>query len=396
MKPVSLDAATLQRDPYAVYSLMREQYPVCQLESGPQFAISRYEDVRAALVDSDRFTSGLDSIVQPPWLAKHLHRSLFILTMDQPEHSKHRRLVNKSFVGETLLALEDPLRNQVQHLMAEIRAHGTVDFPSTFAFPYVGSIINSLVGSEGYQDLDTLRVQLALRERMTPTRPSDSEVEAIETALENQNRAFNALIHARRLAPQNDLISTLINARIDDQPLSDYELRGALDLFLSAGYHTTAHTLTIAIMYLANMPELFTQLKQAPELISKFIEELLRYSSPTHYILRKTICEIELHGVLIPPNSFISLVVAAANRDPAQFADPDRFELFRPNIKQHLAFAYGPHACIGSALARLELRIALEGLITEFNQFECLPLAEIPWEVTSTTRGVRHLKVRFS
>lgn len=392
--PIELRSEDIQENPYPIYAYMREHEPVCVLADG-QYALTREEDVRWALSDSETFSSAIEIITAPGWLRPEYHRSLFILSQDPPEHTKYRAIVNKQFAGGVIKQLTPLMRSTAAKLMASLKDRDSVEFVTEFAYPYVGEVIGRINVSGENPPLDETKATLELRELNTPERPPEEQIRALEAYFDRQNEYYARILNDRKKHPRDDLATVLVQAEVDGVPLSEKEMRDALDLFTSAGFHTTAQFLASAMLYLARLPDLRRQLVEHPELIPDFIEELLRFDGPTHRLPRRVTRDVVLHGVTIPKGAIVSVVVAAANHDPSVFRDPEKFDITRENNKRHMQFATGAHTCIGLGLARAEAKVALEVILPMVKTIECLPDHKPQYTGTLTTRGLRQLFVRF-
>lgn len=393
---VDILAPAVQREVFGLYDRLRRQSPVCRLAPGDLWGIARYADVRAALQAPHLFSSaGYREVFQPAWLAQDCKRDPFILGQDPPEHTRNRALVNKAFIPRVVRPLEPLMAETAARLAAALRDAGGGDFLEAFAFPYVMTVIRRITGTED-QDPAQLRHWVELGEIVTPVKPAAAEAEEIEAAFRFQNRYFDAVIADRRRCPRADLATALTQARADGAQLSALQLRSQLDLLVGAGLGTTVYMLANAMMLLARDAGLLALLKAAPQRIPAFIEEMLRFNGPTHALLRTTTEPVALHGAVIPAGATVLLLIASANRDPAQFPDPDRFDLERANAASHVAFGQGPHTCIGAALARVELRIALEALLAAFDTIACPPDEALTWLPALNTHAVERLPLRVT
>jgi cytochrome P450 len=281
-------------------------------------------------------------------------------------------------------------------LIDEVRKKSEVEFIADFAYPYAGALIGHITGTGETQDLQELRHWLELLEQLSSVRPDDSTVAATETAIRKEAKYFDAVIQDRRSNPRQDLVSALVSTDIDGNSLTSAELRSALDLLITAGLGTTNYTLCNAVLLLSKDKALFATLKLQPELIAAFVEELLRFDPATHCLLRKTVSAVDLEGVTIPADSLVAVLIGSANRDERVFENPNEFILHRENSREHLSFGFGPHVCVGSALARLELRIALQMLLANFDNISTPHHRDLQWINSLTTHGLRLLPVRFS
>jgi cytochrome P450 len=222
---------------------------------------------------------------------------------------------------------------------------------------------------------------------MTLATPPAAEIQKLEAEFINYFEIIERVIADRLTTPRQDLVTALLDARLENEQLGPERTRHVIDLVLTAGLDTTIGLLCNAMMTLTRYPALFTRLKNQPELIPAFVEEQLRFDSSTHRLMRLATTDVPLRGQTIAAGTLVLVMLAAANRDPEKFSDPDRFELSRPNIREHVAFGYGPHVCIGAALARRQAKIAIEELVRASNGVCCPPPEELLWEPSLITHA---------
>lgn len=382
-------------NPFPCYDALRSSHPVHRLESGV-WVITRFADVQFAMRNPHLFSSeGFKAMFAAPWLQERYKRDLLILTEDPPLHTQHRALVNKAFVTRIINASIPVMRAALDELMEKIPSNGKLEFLSDFAYPYISKIIGYITGTQELQNPEELRHYEELVEAITPYRPGDAQVLATEAAIEKLYRNLDVVIQSRRACPQHDLVTELVQAEVDGERFTDSMLRNLLDLLVGAGLTTTVHMLCKCMIQLARRPDIMLALRASPESIPAFIEEMLRFDPPSHRLLRIATQPVELGGACIPKDALVLIALASANRDSDKFPDPDTFDMNRPNIREHVAFGYGPHACIGAALARLELKIAIEGLTRAYGSITCPPDDELVWNSSLVTHGVRELPVTF-
>ena len=391
---IYLQSPEVQADPYPTYALMRNDYPVCQVEPDGVWAVSRFEDVRFVLANPELFSaSALDALYKLDADEDKIPR--LILSQDPPEHEKYQRLVNKAFLDKATKPLIPLMRDTAQSLLARFDKGAPLDFVEHFAYPYIGTIIRRIVGLDDRQSLAELRQWLKLEERVAPPPRDAAFTEAFNAAISRQNRYFMEIMDERRTAPQDDLVTSLVEAEVDGRKLSDEEICGLLCLLVAAGYGTTTHMLSHAVILLSRKPEVLAELLASPQSIPAFIEELLRFSPSVLGTVRRTTQAVTLAGVEIPAGATVISLLAAANRDPSAYEYPDVFDLSRPRVGRHLTFGHGVHTCLGAALARLELRIALETLLSTYTRIACPADEDLVWADTLFVRGVSELPVRF-
>jgi cytochrome P450 len=385
-------------DPFPFYEHMRRSSPVGVIDPGGMVAIFRFSDVQYVLRQHDIFSSTgfLDQIYQPKWMRKDCWRQLPVLTDDPPVHTVRRRLINKAFVTGIVQKFIPLMYSAAHELVGELKRRGKVEFIGDFAYPYIGRIIGKITGLSDRQNIGETRAWLELMEVIGPNAPdSPKTVAAIEHSILAQYAHFADIIRDRTESPKPDLISELVSAEIDGERLTPDVLQNLMELLLGAGLQTTVHLLGNCIIQLSRNSEIFLLLRSSPNLIPAFIEEQLRFDPPTHRIMRLAREDVTISGVEIKKGSIVMAVLASANRDADTFAEPNSFQLQRKNIREHVAFGYGIHACVGAALARAETRIALEVLLSSIAKIECPPSSSMSWIRSMTTHGVQALPSMF-
>ncbi len=246
----------------------------------------------------------------------------------------------------------------MQELLDQVRTQGRMDVVSDIAFPLPAKVIAEMLGVPG-EDWDIFQ-RWARVDSLTPASPGqEGEGRGIR---EEMHGYFSQLLEERRRVPREDLITALSRAEIDGETLSEHELVSFCMLLLAAGQETTKNLIANFTLCLTDRPDLQEQLLQEPAAIPSTIEEVLRYWPPVWFVMRQTKTDVELADTPIPANQMVLAWMASANRDPAQFPDPDRFDIRRePN--RHLTFGHGVHFCVGAPLARLEAKVALPMLL---------------------------------
>ena len=384
-------------DPHSTYEYMRRFRPVCMVRPDGIWAVARAADVEYILSNPQIFSSkGFDLLYDPIWFKKRFRTPRLIISQDPPDHRQYRQIISGVFSRESVESLAPLMRTAAQSLVANFDGSSPVDFVKKFSYPYIDKIMRHIIGLDETQTLEELKQWVELEEQVSFTRPSDEFIKFYEKLNLKQQKIYLDVFKARRLNPQDDLVTVLVNAEVDNKRLSDQELFGLMNLTVSAGLSTTVQMLNNGIIQLSRRPELVAQLVKSPDLIPAFIEELLRYSSSTTGTMRITTEQVELANVVIPKGEVVMALLASANRDPHRFSNPDSFDLFRPNIKRHMTFGYGIHNCVGAALARLELKVAFEVLLESFNIFHCPPHQDLVWEESVFIHGVSELSVKFS
>lgn len=358
-------------DPYPLYARAQREAPVFFSPIFYTFIVTRYDDVMAVLRDPARFSSA-DSLTPPKELPapvleilKEDYTGVYpLVASDPPAHTRLRALCSKAFLPQRIAALEPRLRELASGLIDRFAADRSADLMQRFAGALPMAVTAEMFG---IPIEDMARIKAFCAEEMlflTQQVPLERLIQCSREVVAYR-RYLRGLVLARRESPGADLISSLITARLDgERELGTDEIIALLGVLIFAAHETTTNMLGNTVLQLLRRPELWQALKADPGLIPGAVEEGLRFDSPIQAMMRTATCEVELGGVTIPTGSRVLMMFGAANRDPAVFTDPDRFELQRENAKEHLALGRGIHFCIGAPLARLEGRLALE-LLTQ-------------------------------
>ena len=371
-------------DPFAVYRRMRDEAPVYYSEKWEWWALTRFEDVRAAALDADTFRSFEGMDIDDSRLEQVPPGS--IGSMDNPRHDQVRQVVQPYFLPRRIAQLEDAIRGVVRDLVASWRDRGAVDrgmvdIAQGLAWPLPFDVFFHLMGMPSRHDKDPVerarRDQLEhwtheLKDRV-PGTPHLTPVARAATA--GVQQYFIDLLEDRRRAARDDLVTAFVEADIDGVPFvdaqvtPDSEVSGLMMILFLGGVESTAGLTGTLFKLLAENPDQRALLQADPSLIPAAVEEALRLITPLQLTARTTSREVTLHGVTIPAGGRVVLVTGAANLDERQFPDPDTFDITRPRGR-HLGFGEGVHGCLGAPLARLEARIALEEALPVLGDYE--------------------------
>ena len=325
--------------------------PVFRQANG-NWVVSRFEDVRAVLLDPARFSSdGMQ-------LQEGLHFPL--LNDDPPRHSRLRGLLAKGFTPAAMEGMRPAINQLAQELVAAIPAGAEIDIVAALTTPLPVTVIAGMMGVPAERHDDFKRwsnVIVFLTYELL-------DAESIAALMELRGY-FAGLAAERRAAPGDDLISALTKAREQDDMLSDEQVVGFCMLLMLAGNETTTNLLGNLLNRLADAPDAWAALRADPSLIEGAIEESLRIDSPAQLILRRATEDVTLCGQTIGADDQVVVYLAASNRDPARWQDAAEFEVGR-EIGRHLAFGHGVHTCIGAPLARMEAKAAMQALVARF------------------------------
>ena len=381
------------RDPYPELAEARRANPIQKLDSSLMpheegqdvFFIYRHEDITQVLRDGETFSSAhIIDLIMGPIMGEHI-----MLGMDDPEHRRYRAIVSTAFRQKVLAQWEQELLVDVANELIDAFAErGSADLVREFNFPFPTKVISGILGlpREDYRQFQ--RWTTAILSFFTKLD------EAIVASLEVKE--YMAVILAeRRRAPREDLISELAQAELDGERLSDEEIFSFLRLLLPAGVETTYRATGNMLFSLLSNSDQLEAVRSDRELIPQAIEESLRLETPLLNITRLATKDAEVGGALIPAGSTVMLMLAAANRDEARYPDPDNYDVLRASPKPHISFGHGPHACLGTHLARLEMRVALNLLLDRLPNLRLDPEGDDPHIRGQVFRSPTSLPVLF-
>lgn len=354
----------LQLNPYPMYRMMRENQSVNYLDPFKVWMVLGYEDVRTVLSDYKRFSSQIGRItaqMNPNGASAGQEKMAHsLISSDPPRHTQLRGLINRAFTPRQVAALEPRIEAIAGELLDRVAASGQIDLIQDLAYPLPVIVIAEMLGIPA-QDRDRFKRWSDKIVELADTLVGSSSSEG-QQAHEEMEAYFRDIIAHRRAQPQDDLISALLAAELDNEKLTEADVLSLCWLLLVAGNETTTNLIGNAVLSLLEHPEEFARLRANPDLLNSAIEETLRYRSPVQFMFRVTREDTELGGATIPAGSVVLAGIGSANRDEAKFSDPDRFDIARdPN--PHIAFGHGIHFCLGAPLARLEARVALTAIL---------------------------------
>ena len=355
-------------DPFPYYAALLRHAPVKRMPD-ESVLLSRYADLEFVYRNPKLFSSDKKKEFKPKYGDSLLfeHHTTSLVFNDPPLHTRVRRLITGALSTRAIALMEPGLRALVESLLDRMAAKGRVDLIDDFASAIPVEVIGNLLGVP-HADREPLRGwSLAILGALEPV-VSPIAFDAGNRAVAEFIAYLDGLIAERRAHPGNpehDVLTRLIQGEEGGERLSTSELLHNCVFLLNAGHETTTNLIGNGLVALLRHPEQKRRLLERPDLIRTAVEEVLRYESSNQLGNRITTQDVEVGGVLLPPQTLITLCIGAANRDPAQFPDPDRFDIGRtPN--RHLAFASGIHLCAGLAVARLEGTIAISRFFARF------------------------------
>jgi cytochrome P450 len=381
------------RDPYPELAEARRANPIQKLDSSLMpheegqdvFFIYRHEDITQVLRDGESFSSAhIIDLIMGPIMGEHI-----MLGMDDPEHRRYRAIVSTAFRQKVLAQWEQELLVDVANeLIDAFAGRGSADLVREFNFPFPTKVISGILGlpREDYRQFQ--RWTTAILSFFT-------KLDEAIVASQEVKEYMSVILAERRRAPREDLISELSQAELDGERLSDEEIFSFLRLLLPAGVETTYRATGNMLFSLLSNPDQLEAVRSDRELIPQAIEESLRLETPLLNITRLATKDVELGGVLIPAGSTLMLMLAAANRDEDRYPDPNNYDVLRASPKPHISFGHGPHACLGTHLARLEMRVALNLLLDRLPNLRLDPEGDDPHIRGQVFRSPTSLPVLF-
>jgi cytochrome P450 len=320
-----------------------------------------------------------------------------MLTQDPPRHRRYRGMINQAFTARRVAMLEDHIEAICNDLIDDFIEDGECEFVSAFAKRLPMTVIAEQLGVP-LSDYELFKTWSdAFVAQLSGLASADEELAAVQRIIEFQHY-FAAKIEERRQAPADDIISDIVHARFENErPLEMAEMLSILQQLLVAGNETTTHAISEGILLLIRNPDQQQKVKANPGLIPAMVEEVLRLSSPTANMWRVVVKDTEIQGLPVAAGVMVQIRFASANRDELEFADPDTFDIERPNNKSHIAFGHGVHMCIGASLARKELEVAFRTILRRLDQLELnAPDDSLVYPPNLLLRGLERLPIRFA
>ncbi|HEX8325177.1 MAG TPA: cytochrome P450 [Tepidisphaeraceae bacterium] len=392
--------ASYAADPYPALHRLRAAEPVHFSPLLKVWVLTRYADVVAALRAPElsaaaRNWAGYERFFLRPSIEQNVLDQMYqrwMLQLDAPDHTRLRALTGRAFTPRAVQQMRQTIADVADAMLDRAGADGRLDVVRDFSFPLPVTIISKMLGVPAEDDARVLDWSTKLLPSFSPAM-SLATLKAVNTALTEFRAYFAELVERRRREPTDDLLSDLIAARDNEDKLSDEELFATSILLTFAGHASTAQAIANVVATVATRPDVWAALRANPQWVPAAVEESLRHESPLQLIYRTTLAPYAVGGQTIPKGEMVFLILPAANRDPARFSDPDRFDMHRADNK-HVAFGYGGHFCAGAGLARLETQVAIERLLARFNAVELD--GPVPKRESSLLlRGLESLPVRL-
>ena len=377
---------SLHAEPYAVWKRLRDEAPVYHNTEYDFYALSRFDDVMAASLDTESFSSEhgitLDMITEDPWAPPKA-----MIMMDPPEHTAMRKMVNRTFFRSRIAKLEDYVRGLCRGYLDQFVGTDGFDYVRDFSAKLPVMVISSLLGFPE-EDHDNLREWSDAQVHRDEGNPERNE--AGDKASANLFDYYRRQIELRRQQRTADVVSDLMDSEliqpdVDPRHLDDGELLVFIAMINVAGNETVARLLGWAALTLARNPDQRARLVADPGLIGGAVEELLRYDAPSPVQGRFALRDTTYHDTVIPAGAKVALLTGSAGRDERQYDNADTFAVTREGIR-HISFGHGAHFCLGAALARIEARVALEETLKRFPTWE-VDEGNVTYVHTNSVRG---------
>ncbi len=380
-------------NPQPVWKMLRDDMPVLRIDemmSSGAVMLSRKGDIMEALQHPEIFSSNMDAVDLKN------KRPMIPLQIDPPDHKKFRKLLDPIFAPRKMQAMDDEVSALVNNLIDGFIDKDGVDFAKAFSVPFPSVVFLTLLGLPP-EDLDTFLTMKdgIIRPDHVTGKPRDSE----ETSRYQQKIAdsvydyFNEVLDKRELERQDDLLSLFLDAEVEGERLTREDILDICFLFLIAGLDTVTATLDCMFSFLAQNPDHRRQLVEDPSVIPNAIEELLRWETPVMSIARVAVSDTELGGCPVHAGDQVMVMIGSANTDEAEFPDADEVRFDR-EVNRHIAFGGGIHRCLGSHLARLELRVALREWHKRIPDYEIEPDHTLVY--TAGIRSIDYFPMRFT
>ncbi|MGA1754526.1 MAG: cytochrome P450 [Ilumatobacteraceae bacterium] len=406
------DPGTLQC-PFPHYAKMRDEQPVYEIPGMGIKMVTRHDLVMQTLRDPQTFSSSFGTSGMPmsdevrkrfaEVFAEGYPRVGTMLTVDQPDHTRYRRLVSRAFHPKVIAELEPTIREITVRLIDSWIDKGRIEFVEEFGVPLPVRVIAKALNVPDDRLADFKRW-------------SDDSIAGIGTNITIEDRIqaeygvnefqhyFAEQLNKRRTEPQDDILTNLLNATVEDddpevtdkRPLDMPEMLSIIQQLLVAGNETTTKMLTEMVRLLAENPEQWEMVKKDPSRVERIVEETLRLSTPTQGMWRIVTADTELGGYPLKKGDRLIIVFSSANRDECLYSEPDAFDPDREHLRDHLAFGKGIHFCLGANLSRLEGKVALEELSKRIESFRLADSNKYEYFPSFMLRGLTSLDIEFT
>jgi cytochrome P450 len=356
-------------DPHPHYHRMRAATPVLAFPEWDEYVLTRFEDCERVLRDPTMSSDPTTRRLPLPFLelGAGIERPRTMLLMDAPDHTRLRKLVSKAFTPRTVETLRPHVADLVHGMLDAVDPAG-FDLLAGLGYPLPVTVICELLGIPA-EDQHLFGPWSSDASRMLDADLDEATIQRGTLAFMQLINYLNGIFEERRAHPRDDLLTALLAAEEEGDRLSEEELRATVLLLFVAGHETTTNLIGNGTVALLRQRSEWERLVADPSLAPGAVEEVLRFDGPVHLTARTAMREVQIGDVVVEPGQGLVTLLAAANRDPGRFADPDRLDITRPDA-HHLTFSQGPHYCLGAALARLEGQEVFKALAQRFPTLE--------------------------
>jgi len=374
-------------DPHEAFTWMRRNQPVYHDETNDIWGIASYQDVRALGTDPSLYSNA--GGIRPKFPATPM-----MIDTDPPQHTQRRKLVSAGFTPRRIAAMTEHVRRVCDEVLDAVCEQGACDFVRDIAAPLPLAMIGDMLGVAPEDRADLLRWSDDMLRSQGD--PDPSGLMAAATAFAEYTEYMRPVMQQRRATgATDDLIGILVNAELDGERLDEQALIFETLLILVGGDETTRHVLSGGMLALQERAEQLAALRADPSRLPRAVEEMLRWVSPIQDMVRTTTRDVRLGDVLLPEGAELMLLYPSANRDESVFDDPFHFDIDR-NPNPHIAFGMGEHFCLGNQLARLELNVMFERLLTRLPDLHLAGPGPFPKRPSNFVCGLEHLPVEFT
>jgi len=391
-------------NPFPTYHRLRTEAPVYWCEAWSAWVITRYDDVMSVLHQPDKFSSAgrvrylLDTLLpdaRQQVAALEGHYDIGLAHSDPPDHTRLRKLLTKVFTPRMVETRRERVKTVTHQLIDHAKQKGHIDIIHDIAFPLPATIIAEMLGAPD-SDIELFRDWAVAINRLFEDggKMSPRSALAAQESLYHMRDYITKLREEKLKNPADDILTKLVHAESDDEQLTLAELVSTCVTFFVAGHETTTNLIGNGMLALLQHPDQMQYLRNNPDRIGAAVEEMLRYDPSVPRGWRIVMQDVELRGQTIPKGALIFPMLAAANRDPAHFPDPDVFNIERKNGK-HLAFGYGIHFCLGAPLARLEGAVVIQTLLERLPTVRLVEDEPLTWRHDIAIRSLASLNVTF-
>jgi cytochrome P450 len=388
-------------NPYPAFRQLRASAPVWKAPFGRWF-LTGYEDT-ALLLRDRRFGKGYSdpealvrrfgpTAMNEPAVVELTH---MMLMRDPPDHTRLRGLVTKAFTARRIEALRDSIQGLTDRLLDKVIPDGRMDAIRDLAFPSPVLVICELLGIPESDRAGFVTGSSSGGALLNPTPPTREELDRANAGTTASSAYFEALFEQRRRDPRDDLITQLVQAEEAGDRLTTTELRANVSLLFAAGHETTVNLIGNGIYSLLRHPTQWSILRDDPKLIPNAIEEILRFESPVQAVGRTVLEPMVLGQMELEKNEIVLSLIGGANRDPAVFQDPERFDITRKDLRP-LSFGGGIHFCLGAQLARIEAAVVFETILRRLPDLLLVDPDQPKWRPSFVLRGLTELPVAWA